>query len=95
MSSTRMTRYIPLIRDFAARMTMFHDAIARSLGLHPTDVKVLRLLSDDAMTATALAEQAGLTGAAMTALLDRVEAAGYLTRDRDAGLPQIADLVAG
>lgn len=84
MSSARMNRYIPLVRDFAARVALFHDAVARSLGLHATDVKVLRLLGSGATTAGMLAEQAGLTGAAMTALIDRLERSGYVTRERDA-----------
>jgi DNA-binding MarR family transcriptional regulator len=41
------------------------------------------LLGDNAVTAGHLAEHAGLTGAAVTALVDRLEAAGYVVRERD------------
>ena len=83
MSSARMNRYLPLVRDFAARVSLYHDAVAQTLGLHATDVKVLRLLEGEPMTAGAIAEQSGLTGAAVTALVDRLEASGYATRERD------------
>jgi DNA-binding MarR family transcriptional regulator len=80
-----MNRYIPLIREFAAREGLFHGTVARKLGLHATDEHVLRLLGERAMTASALAEYTGLTGAAMTAVVDRLEASGYVTRERDTG----------
>jgi DNA-binding MarR family transcriptional regulator len=79
-----MDRYIPLIREFAARDELFHDAVARRLGLHSTDEKVLRLLGDKALTAGDLVAYTGLTGAAVTALVDRLEKLGYVTRLRDA-----------
>jgi len=78
-----MARYVPLIREFAALDQLFHDAVARKIGLHPTDEKVLRLLGEDAMTAGDLVEYTGLTGAAVTALVDRLESLGYVTRKRD------------
>jgi DNA-binding MarR family transcriptional regulator len=81
----RMGRYVPLIREFAARDELFHDAVARKLGLHPTDEKVLRLLGEDATTAGDLVQYTGLTGAAVTALVDRLEELGYVTRERDTG----------
>ena len=85
MSSPRMDRYVPLIREFAARDALFHDAVARRLGLHSTDEKVLRLLGDKALTAGDLVAYTGLTGAAVTALVDRLQRLGYVTRERDSG----------
>src|SRR5580698_1161130 len=81
----RMDRYVPLIREFAARDGLFHEAVARTIGLHSTDEKVLRLLGADAMTAGDLVNHTGLTGAAVTALVDRLVALGYVTRERDTG----------
>jgi DNA-binding MarR family transcriptional regulator len=78
-----MHRYVPLAREFSARVLLFHEAVADSVGLNATDVKVLRLLGDAPMTAGQLAEHIGLTGAAVTAVVDRLEAAGYATRVRD------------
>ena len=83
-SSPRMEIYVPLVQEFAARVILFHEAVAQRLGLHATDVKAIRLLGQNAMTASELAENAGLTGAAITALVDRIEAAGYAVRERDA-----------
>jgi len=78
-----MDRYVPLIREFATRDALFHEAVARTIGLHPTDEKVLRLLGADAMTAGDLVSHTGLTGAAVTALVDRLVNLGYVTRVRD------------
>ena len=83
VSRERMQRYVPVIREFAARDHLLHDAIARRLGLHATDEKVLRLLGENAVTAGELIGYTGLTGAAVTALVDRLEALGYVTRQRD------------
>jgi DNA-binding MarR family transcriptional regulator len=83
MSTSRMHRYVPLAREFSARVLLFHEAVGDSVGLNATDVKVLRLLGDASMTAGQLAEHIGLTAAAVTAVVDRLEAAGYATRERD------------
>lgn len=85
MSSARIDRYVPLAQDFSARVVLFHEAVAERLGLHATDVKALRLLGAAALTAGQLAEAVGLTGAAVTALVDRLEASGHVTRVRDEG----------
>jgi len=82
MSSSRMKLYIPLVQEFAARVVLFHSAVAARLGLNVTDLRGLRLLGKGAMSAGNLAEQTGLTGAAVTALIDRLENAGYVIRER-------------
>jgi DNA-binding MarR family transcriptional regulator len=79
----RMDRYVPLIREFAARDGLFHEAVAKTIGMHSTDEKVLRLLGADTMTAGDLVSHTGLTGAAVTALVDRLIKLGYVTRERD------------
>jgi DNA-binding MarR family transcriptional regulator len=78
-----MRVYIPLIREFAGRLIMMHSAIADSLGLHATDIRAVRLLREEPLTAGALGEGVGLTGAATTALIDRLEKAGYVVRERE------------
>jgi DNA-binding MarR family transcriptional regulator len=83
MSSARIDRYVDVVRGFSARVVLFHGAVADRVGLNATDLKVLRLLGEDAMTASQLAQRVGLTGAAVTALVDRLELAGYVTRERD------------
>lgn len=82
MSTSRIRLYVPLIRKFAARLVLFHSSVAQKLGLNGTDVHSLRLLGEEPMSAGALATQVGLTGAAVTALIDRLEKAGYVTRER-------------
>lgn len=63
---------------------MFHQAVADRLGLHPTDLKCLDLAaSEEALTAGRLAELVGLTTAAITSVLDRLEKAGFVRRERD------------
>jgi len=80
-----MDRYVPLLREFAARVVLFHESVAAVLGLHATDVKVLRILGSESMTAGQIAENTGLTGPAVTAVVDRLLEAGYVTRERDEG----------
>jgi DNA-binding MarR family transcriptional regulator len=84
MSTARMQAYVPLIQKFVARVVLFHSAVAGKIGLHATDLKTLRLLGEESMSAGALGEQIGLTGAAVTALIDRLEKAGYVVRERGA-----------
>jgi DNA-binding MarR family transcriptional regulator len=79
-----MQQYIQLIREFFGRLLMMHSAAAESLGLHATDIRAIRLLRTEPLTAGALGEGVGLTGAATTALIDRLERAGYVVRERSA-----------
>lgn len=83
MSNSRMDRYVPVVIEYAARIVLFHTAAAQRLGLHPTDLKCLRLLGEKTMTAGELAQHTGLTGAAVTAMIDRLEVAGYVSRQRE------------
>jgi DNA-binding MarR family transcriptional regulator len=82
MSSSRINSYIGLIQKFAARVVLFHSAVAAKLGLHVTDLKCLRLLGKEPMSARTLGEKVGLSGPAVTALVDRLEKAGYVIRER-------------
>lgn len=64
---------------------MFHQAVADCLGLNATDHKCLDLLhSAGALTAGQLAELTGLTTGAITGIVDRLEAAGFVRREGDA-----------
>jgi DNA-binding MarR family transcriptional regulator len=82
MSNSRMNSYVPLVQKFVANVLLFHSAVADRLGLHVTDLRGLRLLEREPMSAGALGEQTGLNGAAVTALIDRLEKAGYAVRER-------------
>ena len=75
-----------VMREFMARAVLFQDAVARSGGISSTDLQVVSLLmSEGPATPGELAERSGLTaGGSITAVLDRLERAGYATRERDA-----------
>jgi DNA-binding MarR family transcriptional regulator len=63
---------------------LLHQAVADRLGLHPTDHKCADLLCQGGpVTAGDLAERTGLTTGAVTAVIDRLEAAGYVRREAD------------
>jgi len=60
--------------------------IAARTGLHPTDVNALRLLDaarTGPLSVNALGTELGLSSGAVTALVDRLEAHGLVTRHRD------------
>ncbi|WP_402843526.1 MarR family winged helix-turn-helix transcriptional regulator [Microbacterium sp. GXS0129] len=80
-----IVRQAEAMRDFQARSVVFQDAVARSVGLNGTDVQAVGLLlGEGPATPGELAARTGLTsGGAVTAMIDRLERAGYVTRSRD------------
>ncbi|GCE31639.1 transcriptional regulator [Dictyobacter alpinus] len=63
--------------------TFFVQAVAGKVGLHPSDLKVLSILSRQSpLSAGRLADLTGLTTGAITFMLDRLEKAGYARRMR-------------
>ena len=71
-------------RSLGQASAMINHAVAERLGLHPTSWECLALLLEHgSMTPGRVAELMGLTTGAVTALLDRLEAAGYVRRQRD------------
>ena len=74
-----------LMRDLSTETILLHQAIADRLGLNPTDHKCLGLLLDaeEPITAGQLAALTGLTTGAVTGIVDRLEAAGFVRRKRD------------
>ncbi|MGE7436480.1 MarR family winged helix-turn-helix transcriptional regulator [Kitasatospora sp. NPDC001175] len=68
-----------------AAYALFNQAIADHLGLYPTDVQCLNLLTLESgpLTTGRIAELTGLTSGSATRLVDRLEKAGYVTRRRD------------
>lgn len=79
-------RMADTMREFMARAVLFQDAVARSGGINSTDMQAVGLLmSEGPATPGELAERTGLTaGGSITAVVDRLERAGYVTRERDA-----------
>nr|WP_202501312.1 MarR family transcriptional regulator [Streptomyces sp. SID5785] len=68
-----------------AAYALFNQAVADHLGLHPTDLQCLNLLTLEATPVTTghIAELTGLTTGSATRLVDRLQKAGYVTRERD------------
>jgi DNA-binding MarR family transcriptional regulator len=62
----------------------FDDVVGRRLGLNSTDLRCLDWLTEGGWTAGELAEATGLSSAATTTLLDRLERRGFVRRERDA-----------
>ncbi|MEV0096455.1 MarR family transcriptional regulator [Streptomyces sp. NPDC050738] len=73
-------------RRYMASYALFNQALADHLKLHPTDLQCLNLLGleDAPVTTGRVAELTGLTTGSATRLVDRLERAGYVTRQRDA-----------
>ncbi len=74
-----------VVREHRRSVDALDDAVARSLGVNRTDLRTLDLLSAAAASPGALAAAIGLSPAAMTAALDRLEARSYVRRVRHLG----------
>jgi DNA-binding MarR family transcriptional regulator len=76
-----------LAREEEAANDAFDEVASRKLGINRTDMRCLNIVENQGrITAGRLAELSGLTTAAVTAVLDRLEGAGYARRvrhDRD------------
>lgn len=66
-------------------MHLMSQAAAERIGINPTDLNCLNILSFSGhMTAGELARATGLTTASITGVADRLEEAGFVRRERDA-----------
>jgi DNA-binding MarR family transcriptional regulator len=71
-------------RRLSTATIMFHQAVADRLGLNLTDHKCVDLLLlNGPLTAGELANMTALTTGAITAAVDRLERAGFVTREDD------------
>ncbi|MFE9443368.1 MarR family winged helix-turn-helix transcriptional regulator [Streptomyces sp. NPDC006602] len=73
-------------RRYLASYALFNHAVADHLGLHATDLQCLNLLTLEGgpVTTGRVADLTGLTTGSATRLVDRLERAGYVVRERDA-----------
>jgi DNA-binding MarR family transcriptional regulator len=70
--------------SYGARFMLVHQAVAERLGLNIIDLRCLRLAQDAAEpTAGYLATITGLTTGTITGVLDRLEKARFVRRERD------------
>src|SRR5687768_15782004 len=73
-----------ILRQVSAQSVLISDTVAKQVGLNSTDLECLDLLTlAGPTTAGQLAAHTGLTTGAMTAVIDRLEHAGYVRRSRD------------
>lgn len=73
-----------LARAHEAANDAFDEVAREKLGINRTDLRCLNIVDNSGpMTAGRLAELSGLTTAAVTSVLDRLERAGYARRVRD------------
>lgn len=72
-------------RDFGISSVLFRNATGRKLNLNITDSECLSLLSiKGTSTPTELARYTGLTTGSTTAMLDRLEKVGFISRKPNA-----------
>jgi DNA-binding MarR family transcriptional regulator len=72
------------IRELSAHTVIFHHFVGERLGLNPTDHKCLDIIirGGKPITAGHLAEETDLTIGVVTGVMDRLEEAGFLRRER-------------
>jgi DNA-binding MarR family transcriptional regulator len=72
------------MRRTGSLMQLVGQAAADRVGINSTDLNCLNILSFSGhMTAGELAKATGLTTASITGVIDRLEQAGFVTRERD------------
>jgi DNA-binding MarR family transcriptional regulator len=72
------------VRKTGALFNLMGQAAADRIGINATDLNCLNILSfSGALTAGDLARATGLTTASITGVVDRLESAGFVRRERD------------
>lgn len=73
-----------VLREHSTATVLFHTVFAECLGLNPTDHKSLDIIArHGSLTAGELSEITGLTTGAITGVIDRLEKAGFVQREKD------------
>ena len=74
-------RALMAVRDYGVNLTQFRNSMSERAGLNVSDMECLRLLFQKGIaTPSELARHTGLTSGATTAMLDRLEKAGFIER---------------
>jgi DNA-binding MarR family transcriptional regulator len=75
---------IKSLRKLSTRMVLFQQKSAHSLGVVLTDFKTADILNETGpLTAGELGKITGLSTGSVTALIDRLEQAGFVRREKD------------
>jgi DNA-binding MarR family transcriptional regulator len=78
------TEFLVALRRAGAAMQLLGAAAADRIGINVTDLNCLNIVAlDGQLTAGELARKTGLTTASITGVLDRLEQAGFVRRERD------------
>lgn len=78
------TEFLTALRRSGAVMQLLGAAAAGRIGVNVTDLNCLNILAlSGRLTAGELARETGLTTASITGVLDRLEGAGFVHRERD------------
>src|SRR5256885_13177633 len=72
------------LRALSIQLSLLNHQVGARLGLNDVDLDCLDLIaSHGPLSPSALAQRAGLHPATMTGILDRLERAAWIARDRD------------
>lgn len=79
-----MNQITDTIREMGVVMTVLNLRAGEQVGLRDVEMKALDvLMRDGAMSAKALGQRLGMHPATMTGILDKLEKASWITRERD------------
>ena len=80
------SEFLLAVRRAGSVLQLLGAASAEKIGINVTDLNCLNILAlGGRLTAGELAKQTGLTTASITGVLDRLEEAGFVRRERDPG----------
>jgi DNA-binding MarR family transcriptional regulator len=83
-SGIQVARVRAALRELAAAMDQLDEVAARIYGLNRTDMRALEIVSRSGPLApTELARRLGFTTGGVTTVIDRLEEAGYVRRQKD------------
>jgi DNA-binding MarR family transcriptional regulator len=78
------SEFLLAVRRAGSVLQLLGAASAEKIGINVTDLNCLNILAlGGRLTAGELAKQTGLTTASITGVLDRLEEAGFVCRERD------------
>lgn len=86
--STRTDLLQGIVRSLGRRLSvytaLYHGALAEQLGLNVTDLNALDLILElESVTAGQLAELMGVSSGGITTVIDRLERAGFVEREKN------------